>query len=222
MKTALVFGASGLVGSFLLNALLEHENYTRVIAVVRKPLNLRHSKLQILLGDLNTLPSLNNELVGNHVFIAIGTTKKKTPDEKEYYKIDHDYPVKAAAIAKAQGAELVSLVSAVGANTQSGLFYVRTKGETEQDIINLDYRYVQIFRPSMIMGNRVEHRPLEGLFIGIFKLINPLFGKSKFRGIEAKSIALSMIEAAQKPELGVAIHHWREMNQLLNVKTSKY
>src|SRR5512140_1405542 len=101
MKTALLFGDTGFIGSHLLQDLLNSPDYSRVIAVVRKPLALNHPKLTVLIGDLASLPALKPQLVAGETFIALGTTRKHTPDEAEYYKIDHDYPLRAAEIAKA-------------------------------------------------------------------------------------------------------------------------
>jgi uncharacterized protein YbjT (DUF2867 family) len=216
MKKAILFGASGFVGSCLLADLLNNPDYSEVTIVVRKDLNVGHSKLRTLIGDYATLPGLKDRIDADDVFIALGTTKKKTPDEKVYYQIDHDYPVLAARIAKEKGAKAVFLVTAVGADAGSGIFYVRTKGETERDIIALDLEHTHIFRPSMIMGSRKESRPLEKFLIGVFGVINPIFGSSKYRGIEGKDIARAMNNAAAKVQTEkVKVYHWKEMNELL-------
>src|SRR5947207_15884654 len=132
MKTALIFGSTGFIGSHLVRDLVDSPDYARVIAVARKPLTLSHPKLTVLTGDLATLPALAPQLVADEVFIALGTTRKHTPDEAQYYKIDHDYPVEAAKVAKANGARAVFLVTAVGADAASGVFYLRTKGAVER------------------------------------------------------------------------------------------
>jgi len=214
MKKAILFGASGFVGSYLLEYLLADEQYSLVTIVVRKPLDLQHPKLNVLIGDIDSLPTLKTGITADDVFIALGTTKKKTPDEQQYYRIDHDYPVTAAAICKAQGATAVFVVSAVGANTRSGVFYVRTKGEMERDMLALAYEHTHIFRPSMILGSREEKRPAEKFFIGLFGLIDPLMGSSKYRGTHAKDIARAMIAAA-KTTPGTKMYHWKEMKALL-------
>ncbi|MDI5944121.1 hypothetical protein QLR68_39510, partial [Micromonospora sp. DH15] len=136
------------------------------------PLALNHPKLTVLIGDLASLPALKPQLVADEIFIALGTTRRHTPDEAEYYKIDHDYPLRAAEIAKANGARSVFLVTAVGANPGSGVFYVRTKGEVERDIRALNFDHTHIFRPSMILGERDEDRPRERLFVAIWTALN--------------------------------------------------
>jgi uncharacterized protein YbjT (DUF2867 family) len=216
MKTALVFGATGLIGSHLLRGLLASPDYARVIAVTRRSLTLSDPRLTVLIGDGDTLPALAPQLVADDIFIALGTTRKRTPDEAAYYRIDHDYPVQAARIARQNGAQAVFVVSAVGAKAASGQFYLRTKGETERDIIALDYPQTHIFRPSMIIGERGEHRPLERLFIALARILNPLLlgPAERFRGIGADAVAQAMIAAARTGATGLRIYHWKDMTAL--------
>lgn len=217
IKKAIVYGASGLVGSYILETLLNNANYEQVIIVVRTALNIEHPKLKTIIGDYNSLSEVVKDIQADEIFIALGTTQKKTPDKKLYYQIDHDYPVLAAKLAKENGAKAVFLVSAIGANAKSSIFYTRMKGETEQDIINLNLDHTYIFRPSMILGDRKESRPLEKVFIGIFKFINPLFvgGMNKYKGIEASDIAKAMVKSADQLNEKVKILQWEEMTKLL-------
>ena len=217
IKKAIVYGASGLVGSYILETLLNNANYEQVIIVVRTTLNIEHPKLKTIIGDYNSLSEVVKDIQADEIFIALGTTQKKTPDKKLYYQIDHDYPVLAAKLAKENGAKAVFLVSAIGANAKSSIFYTRMKGETEQDIINLNLDHTYIFRPSMILGDRKESRPLEKVFIGIFKFINPLFvgGMNKYKGIEAGDIAKAMVSSADQLNEKVKILQWEEMTKLL-------
>lgn len=219
MKTAIVFGATGYIGSHLLRDLLDNPVYERVIAVARKPLALSHAKLTTLIGDLASLPALKPQLVADEVFIALGTTRKHTPDEAEYYKIDHDYPLRAAEIAKSNGAKSVFLVTAVGANAGSSVFYVRTKGEVERDILALNFDHTHIFRPSMILGERSENRPRERMFIAVWNVINPLLvgPVSQYRGLTGEEIAQAIANAAQRDTGKVRIYHWKEMAELLGL-----
>lgn len=220
MKKAIIYGASGLVGSYILQLLLDDDNYEQVIIVVRRDLGIQHPKLKSLTGDFSSLNSLAKTLAADEVYIALGTTQKKTPDRKKYYRIDHDYPVLAAELAKANGAKTVLLVSSVGANVRSNVFYTATKGKTERDIIDLDFDHAYIFRPSMILGDRKEKRPLEKVLQVIFKVINPLFigTLKKYRGCEAENIARAMVNAADRLHDKVKILHWEEMTALLPEK----
>ncbi|WP_017494706.1 oxidoreductase [Flavobacterium sp. WG21] len=217
MKKAIVYGASGLVGSFILENLLNNATYVQVIIVVRRDLNIQHPKLKMLIGDFNTLSKVIEGIQVDEVFIALGTTQKKTPDKKLYYQIDHDYPILAAKLAKENGAKAVFLVSTLGANAKSSIFYTKLKGETEQGIISLNLDHTYIFRPSMILGDRKESRPMEKVFIGIFKWINPIFmgSLSKYKGIEAEDIAKAMVKSAERLDQKVKILHWEEMTTLL-------
>ncbi len=217
MKKAIVFGATGFIGSHLLRDLLDNPYYERVIAVARKQLALSHAKLTTLIGDLASLPALKPQLVADEVFIALGTTRKHTPDEAEYYKIDHDYPVLAAEIAKANGAKSVFLVTAVGANARSSVFYVRTKGEVERDVLALNFAHTHIFRPSMILGERDEDRPRERMIIAVWNVINPLLvgPVDRYRGLAGDEIARAIAKAAKREAGKVQIYHWREMAALL-------
>jgi len=218
-KKAILIGASGFIGSYLLQELLNDADYEQVIVVVRKKLELQHPKLKQFIGDFHTLAALSEQLIADEIFITLGTTKKKTPDPKIYYQIDHDYPVLAAKIAKDNGAQAVFLVTAIGANLNSGLFYIKTKGETERDVIALNFSHTHIFRPSMIMGDRKEQRPLEHVFLKIWSFINPLLiGKilKKYKGMNAKDIARAMAAAAKQPSEKIRIYHWPEMSQILN------
>jgi uncharacterized protein YbjT (DUF2867 family) len=222
MKKAIIFGASGFVGSHLLSGLLDSPDYEQVIAVARKNLNVTHPKLKILLGDYNSLPDLKSEIVADEVFIALGTTKAKSPVEADYYKVDHDYPVLAARIAKEKGAKSVFLVTAVDANPNAKFFYVRTKGETERDVIALDFEHTNIFRPSMIVGDRNENRSLlEGALMKFWPALNPLLAwkDGKYRGITGEDVAKAMIKSAKNQTDKIKIYEWKEMHKLLQVQS---
>jgi uncharacterized protein YbjT (DUF2867 family) len=217
MKKAILFGASGFIGSYILDELLNDPEYDQVTVVVRRPLKVSHAKLKMLIGDFRTLPSLKAELIADEVFIALGTTKKNTPQREEYYHVDHDYPILAAKIAKENGAKSVFVVTAIGADADSKFFYIKTKGETERDIKALGFQHTHIFQPSMIMGNRKEHRPMEKAFIRVWGAADRLFvsGLSRYKGIDAKDVAKAMIKAAKKQTDKVKIYQWREMYELL-------
>ena len=149
--------------------------------------------------------------------MRLGRRGRARPTKKKYYEVDHDYPVLAARIAKARGAKSVFIVTAVGANPNSRVFYVRTKGETERDIIALDFDHTHIFRASMIMGNRAENRPLEKPFIKIWSALNPiLVGKiNRYRGMDGEDIARAMKNSATHQPEKLKIYQWKEMTDLL-------
>lgn len=218
MKSAIVFGASGLVGSHLLSELLNSSDYGQVTAVVRKSLNISHPRLKTLIADYKSLAGVKAEIAADEIFIALGTTRANSPNKTEYYQVDHDYPVLAARIAKERGAKSVFLVTAVGANLNSRFFYTRTKGETERDVIALNFEHTHIFRPSMIIASRKEKRSLmEEALVRFWPAFNPLLaGKAdKYRGTTGEDIAKSMIKSAKTQTEKLRIYHWREMHDLL-------
>jgi len=174
MKKAILFGASGFIGSCLLRDLLDNTGYEQVSVVVRKTLGTNHPKLKELIGDYHTLHLLKMQIDADEIFITLGTTRAKTPDRDQYYQVDHDYPVAAAKMALEAGAKSVFVVTAVGANANSRIFYTRTKGEIERDIIARHFERTGIFRPSMIMGERNESRRFEKILIKVWAFINPL------------------------------------------------
>ena len=216
MKKAIVFGATGFIGSQLLPLLLASADYDRVTIVVRRDPGLTDRKLVTLVGDLDSLPTLADRIDADDAFVAIGTTKAKTPDDVAYYRIDHDYPVRAAAAAQARGATGVFLVSAVGANAGSSVFYLRTKGETERDIIALGIPRTHIFRPSQLLGQREESRPLERFIIAAWPVVDWMLvgGARKYRGIAGAEVARAMVHAANAGATGTRVHEWAEMKEL--------
>ncbi|MEO5572059.1 MAG: NAD(P)H-binding protein [Bacteroidia bacterium] len=217
MKKAIVFGASGFIGAHLLHELLNNNNYEQVTTVVRKSQNITHPKLKTLIGDFYSLPKLKEAIQADDIFITLGTTKKQTPNEKEYYRIDHDYPVLAAKMAKENGAKSVFVVSSIGANVNAKVFYIKTKGELEQDIIALGFEHTNIFQPSLLTGNRKESRPVEKIFINIFTVLNPLFigSLNKYKSIDGKTVAKAINNAAKNQTEKVKVYQWKEMNSLL-------
>jgi uncharacterized protein YbjT (DUF2867 family) len=218
MKSAIVFGASGFVGSHLLSELLNSSDYGQVTAVVRKSLNITHPKLRTVISDYNSLASVKSEIAADEVFLTLGTTKTKSPKKAEYYQVDHEYPVLAARFAKEGGAKSAFLVTAVGANPNSTFFYVRTKGETERDVIALNFEHTHVFRPSMITGNRKEKRSLlEEVLMRFWSALNPLlmWKGDKYKGATGEDIAKALIKSAKNQTKKLGIYHWREMHDLL-------
>jgi uncharacterized protein YbjT (DUF2867 family) len=206
-KTALLLGAGGLVGGHCLQLLLEDEAYAKVIIWVRKPLALRHSKLEQAVVDFARLESHAEPANANDVFCCLGTTIKKAGSPAAFRQVDFTYPFKIAKIAAANGAEQFLIVTALGANPQSSIFYNRVKGEIEAALTPLPFRAVHIFRPSLLLGERQEVRPGEkiaekaaGAFSFLFR--GPL---RKYRPIPARVVAAAMIEVAKRNLPGVNI-----------------
>jgi uncharacterized protein YbjT (DUF2867 family) len=216
VKRAIMAGASGLVGGSLLEILLNEPGYNEVLILVRKELPLKHNKLKQLRVDFNTLDEYSVAITGDVIFCCLGSTKKKTPNLDDYKKVDHDYPVKLAQIALKNKIDQFHLVSAIGANTNSSNFYTKMKGETEEDIIKVGLPGLQIYRPSLLTGDRKENRPLEIFFTGLMKILDPLLigNLKKYRSISAKTVAGAMYKQSLKNERGVHVYSSDKIQEL--------
>lgn len=205
---ALIFGASGLVGSELLKLILNDPFFSSVSIVVRKELPLINDKLTQIISNFEDLEKNQDKLVGDVLFSCLGSTKRKTPDPKEYYKIDHDYPVLGATLALNNGMKFIHIVSSLGSSSSSSNSYLKMKGETEDDICKLKFQGIHIYRPSLITGNRKESRSLEKIGISIFNLINPLLigPLKKYQSISAENIAKAMFLQSKKEIKGIHIY----------------
>ena len=205
-KTAIILGASGLTGQQLLKALITDKNYDCIKLFSRKKTENKSSKVTEIVGDLLSLENFKNDFTADEVFVCIGTTAKKTPDKTLYKNIDYGIPARAAKLAKENHIPTFIVVSAMGANAKSSIFYNKTKGEMEQAVLSEKIPHTYILRPSIIGGNRNENRPTEKIGIAIFKLLQPLMlGKlKKYRIIEAENIAKAMMYLAnEKPEIHI-------------------
>ena len=214
-KTAVVFGATGLVGSHLLQHLLNDQAYTRVIAVSRRNIGFKHAKIQTVITELTSIDRVGEELWGDCYFCCVGSTFKQTPNRSAYYAVDHDYPVKAAKIGKVLGVKTFILISAVGANQLSGNFYIKMKGETERDVAMSGIAHIGIFRPSLLTGNRQTPRLIERMSALLMKVINPILqgASSRFRSIPANQLAKAMVAASHHTHPGVTIYNWRDIKK---------
>jgi uncharacterized protein YbjT (DUF2867 family) len=177
---AVIIGASGLIGSNLLNILLQQPEYDEILVLVRKGLPVKNDKLTQVLTDFDKIENYSEMITGHAVFSCLGSTKKKTPDTDQYRKIDHDYPLRLAQIAKSNGIKQFHLISAIGADAASGNFYLKMKGETEKDIKKIGLESLHIYQPSLLTGNRKESRLTERIAIALMKAFDPiLFGGLK-------------------------------------------
>ena len=211
MKTAIIIGATGLVGSTLVKQICENPNYSKVILLLRKPLNISHSKLVQEVIDFDKLDA--SKVIGDDLFCAMGTTLAKAGSKEAQYKIDCTYPYEIGKIAKANGVKQYILVSSVGADFESSNFYLRTKGDLEKKIESLGFQNFVSVRPSLLLGDREESRLGEKVGKVVFNILSPLmFGSlRKYRSVEADDVAKSMQRFANQGLSGVRFVEYDEM-----------
>ena len=216
--TAVVLGATGLIGEQLVQQLLNDPAFSKVRILVRRPLNLSHPKLEVQVVNFDDLAEFRNKLgSGDCIFCCIGTTQKKVKGDKNAYrKVDLDIAFNAAQMGKDAGFTSYLLVSAVGANINSSNFYLRLKGEVEKKIAALNYAGFHAFRPGILLGERREFRLGEVIGKGVIQMISGLFlgNLRKYRGIQAADVAKAMIAAAKSDEKGMFVHHYEDMLKL--------
>lgn len=207
-KTALLLGASGLVGSHLLQQLLGDARYETVVALVRRPLDLHHPKLRQEIIDFDHPDP--EKIKGDDLYCALGTTLRKAGSKEAQYRIDCIYPYEIGRIGRQNGVQQYLLVSSVGADAKSSNFYLRTKGELEEKLMALDFKTFVAARPSFLLGERNEFRLGEKIGIVLAQTFAFLIPK-KYRGIQASQVATALIELANRDLGGV---HLIESDQL--------
>jgi len=198
MKTALIAGATGLVGSELLQMLVKSDHYKTIHVITRRPIETGSDKLVTHIADPETIENLVIHEKMDHAFCALGTTIKKAKTRENFRRIDHDYVLAFAKKVVGFGAEKFMVVSSLGANPKSLFFYNRVKGEVEQALKQVQFKHLFIFRPSLLLGKRKEQRTGEEIAARLYRVLEPLFiGKlKKYKGIEAATVAKAMISVA--------------------------
>ncbi|MCD4731000.1 MAG: NAD-dependent epimerase/dehydratase family protein [Bacteroidales bacterium] len=198
MKTALIAGASGLVGSELLKLLIDNAGYTSVHILSRKPLETKSAKTVEHIVNFDELDKFDPEAQIDHIFCTLGTTIKKAKSKENFRKVDYDYILALGKKAKLWNADKFLMVSSLGANAKSAIFYNRVKGEIENALKQLELSHLFIFRPSLLLGNRKEQRTGEKTAINVYKVLEAIFigPFKKYKGIEAKQVAKGMLNTA--------------------------
>jgi len=199
MKTALIFGSSGLVGSHLVNLIINDNNYSKIRLFVRAETTNPNPKIEIFKIDFNKLENHKNSIIGDDCFFCIGTTRKNTPDKNEYVKIEYNLPVEVAKIAKENSINSFTYVSSLGANPNALGLYLKNKGQAERELIKLNFSKLSIMRPSILLGNRKEKRVGEKIGIFAMKTLSPiLMGKmKKYKPIKVEDVANAMLHVVQ-------------------------
>ncbi|MBX5493923.1 MAG: NAD(P)H-binding protein [Bryobacteraceae bacterium] len=213
-KTALIAGATGLVGGMVLARLLESPDYAKVVALVRRPIPVNHPHVEQRIGDLEHLPEFDESI--DDVFCALGSTIKKAGSRQAFRKVDFDLVMNVAMRGICGGASQFLVVTSVGADIRSPNFYLRTKGEVEEALQRLPYRSIHIFRPSFLIGPRPERRigeiiagslavPLQALLVGALR---------KYRPVSAAAVANAMVAAARRASPGAHVYEYDQIHSL--------
>lgn len=206
-RTALVLGATGLVGARLLACLLADPAWARVVVLGRRATGEAHPKLEEHLIDFDHLEDHAGRFAADDLFCCLGTTIKQAGSEDAFRRVDYVYAFEAARLAANAGAEQLLVVSSLGANPRSRTFYLRIKGELEKNLARLTFRSTVFFRPSFLLGARAQPRPLETLMAGFLRglwwlIIGPL---GRYRPIAADDVAAAMVEVARARQAGTRI-----------------
>lgn len=213
-KTAIVAGASGLIGRSVTQNLLDSNQYAKVIAFVRKPLGISHEKYSELNIDFDQLEDMEDFPKADDIFCCLGTTIKKAGSKEAFYKVDFTYCYNLAERALTSGADRFFLVSSIGSDKNSSQFYSRVKGELEDEVSFLDYKTIYIFKPSLLRGNRSESRPGEK-FAQLITRIIPFIGPwKKYRPIHADKVADAMIKVAKQDDKGCYFYQSEIMQKM--------
>lgn len=213
-KSVVILGATGLVGSALVEELIQDPQVSEIRILTRRPLAFSSEKIKLIQTDLS-MPAPDAFANATALYCCIGTTRKKTPDQTQYRAIDYGMTLAAAAAAKNAGATEVHLISAIGADTQSKIFYSRLKGEIERDLQALSFERTLIYQPSILIGPRPEKRFGEK----IAQLLSPLFdllligSLQKYHSISAKELAMAMHQHSFKNHKGVQVLIYPDLSQ---------
>src|SRR5688500_8757296 len=209
MKTALIDGGTGRIGNPLLQLLLESDRYNKVIAVTRTELPI-HRKLISIQVDPKNFGKVDTTLPIDDVFCCLGTTMTKARSKENFYQVDFTFPVALARNGLIQGAKQYLLVSALGANKNTSIYYNKVKGEVEEAIAALGYKAFHIFRPSLLLGPRTENRPGEDaakFFYKIFGFLIP----TKYKAIESIKVAKAMLHFASQDKQGNFVYESKDL-----------
>ncbi|WP_341227256.1 oxidoreductase [uncultured Arcticibacterium sp.] len=200
-KTALLAGASGLIGQTLLQQLLNSNEYSKITILVRRPLELQHPLLEQKVINFDKIGTL--ELKADDIFCTLGTTIKTAGSKEAFKRVDKEYPLQIANQSFNNGARLFAIVTSMGSNKNSSFFYNQVKGELEEELKNINFQHIGIFRPSMLVGNRKESRigeKIGQIFMKVFDFLIP----KKYKAIHVDKVALAMLEYAKRPKEGLS------------------
>ena len=213
-KTALIAGSTGLIGNELVKLLLKEDYYSKVKVAGRNNPGIEHPKLESIIINFDLLPDHREQLLANDVFCCLGTTMKRAKSREAFYKVDYTFPFELAKVALLFSAEQFLLVTAMGANINSRIYYNSVKGRLEESISEMEFESIHIFRPSLLLGKRQELRLGESIGKIVARLIDPIMvgPLNKYRAVKASTVANAMFSMAKAGEKGV---HYYENDKIL-------
>jgi len=215
MKTALVFGSSGLIGGHLIYQLIKNDNYNKIKLFVRSEISIDEPKIEIIKTDFNNLENHKEDIKGDDCFFCIGTTKQNSPDKNEYQRVELEIPKQIAQIARTNSVNSFIFVSSIYASPQSLGDYVKFKGLVEEELKKLNFSNLGILRPSFLIGDRKENRVGEKIGILTFKVLSPLLigPLKKMKPINSETVSKAMIKIANE-NLGKTIFESDEIVEI--------
>ena len=195
MKTALIFGSSGLIGNELFKTILLNNSYDKIKVFVRSIPEVNNPKVEIIKTDFSNLEQYKDKIIGEDCFFCIGTTKKDTPDKDEYRRVEYNIPIEVAKISKANSVNSFFYVSSIGANPNASSNYLKNKGQVEEELKALNFSKLAIFRPSLLVGNRKSFRLGEVIFTPIMNTLALFaFGHlRKYKPIKIENVVKAML-----------------------------
>lgn len=212
LKTATVIGSTGLIGGQLVEQLQQDRQVETIRVLIRRPVQFSQTKVETRLVDFTDPESFKLAMEGSSaVFCAVGTTQKKVKGDKAAYrKVDFDIPVNAARFCAETGCPKFLLVSSVGASSKSNNFYLKLKGEVEDAVQQLPIKSIHIFRPSVLLGDRKEHRLGEAISKAVMQAFSFAFvgGLRKYKPVQASDVAAAMINSAKKEAKGRFVYEY--------------
>ena len=199
MKTALIFGSSGLIGNELFKTILLNNSYDKIKVFVRSIPEVNNPKVEIIKTDFFNLEQYKDKIIGDDCFFCIGTTKKDTPDKEEYRRVEYNIPVNVAKIAKANSVKSFYYVSSIGANPNASSNYLKNKGQVEEELKNLNFSKLAIIRPSLLIGNRKSFRLGEVIFTPVMNTLTLFaFGSlKKYKPIKIQNVIKAILHISK-------------------------
>jgi uncharacterized protein YbjT (DUF2867 family) len=222
-KTAIVAGATGLIGIEIVKLLLNDPYYEKVVALVRKKIELEHPKLTQTVTNYeheHLEQELKDDLDGADVFCSLGTTIKKAKSKEQFRKVDLEYPMMLGKLAESYKAAEFVIVTVIGANAESSIFYIKVKGQVEEGLKKLLLPALRIFHPSLLLGDRADARMGEKIGAAVSVIASPLMlgGLQKYKAIHVKTVAKAMLQAAKLGNKGVFTYQYEQIEELAQSK----